>query len=73
MKDNSEVTFTVTISKERFIKLKRLAHAQNISDTSALEKAIETEFYFQNKILEGYRILIQSLTDKSSIKQVLFK
>ena len=63
-------TFTVAVSRERFQKLKDLANSQGISATSALEKAIETEYYLKQRVGEGGRVLVQS-TDKS-IQEVLF-
>jgi hypothetical protein len=53
-------TFTVTISREQFEKLKWLANSQSISATSALEKAIETEYYMKQQTSQGKRVLVQS-------------
>lgn len=59
-KQSDTQTFTVTISIYKFKKLKWLADMQNIAATSALEKAIETEFLVQREISKGKRILIFS-------------
>lgn len=64
-------TFTVTISSEQFEKLKWLANSQNISATSALEKAIETEYLLQQQVIQGKRILIRSANN--SIQEIVFR
>ena len=63
-------TFTVTISNEQFKKLKWLANSQNISATSALEKAIETEYYMKQQTTQGKRVLVQSAN--KSIQEIVF-
>ena len=63
-------TFTVTISSEQFEKLKWLANSQNISATSALEKAIETEYYMKQQTSQGKRVLVQSAN--KSIQEIVF-
>lgn len=65
-------TFTVTISREQFEKLKWLANSQSISATSALERAIETEYYIKEQIIvQGKKILVQS--PNKSIQAVVFE
>ena len=64
-------TFTVTISSERFEKLKWLANSQNISATSALEQALETEYLLQQELIQGKRILTWS-KDKN-LQEIIFK
>ena len=63
-------TFTVTISIDKFKKLKWLADHQNISATSALEKAIETEYYMKQQTSQGKRVLVQS--SNKSIQEIVF-
>ncbi|PZV13431.1 MAG: hypothetical protein DCF20_15485 [Pseudanabaena sp.] len=63
-------TFTVTISSDKFKKLKWLANHQNISSTSALEKAIETEYYMKQQTSQGKRVLVQS--SNKSIQEIVF-
>ena len=64
-------TFTVTISSERFEKLKWLANSQNISATSALEQALETEHFIRQQTMQSKRILTWS-KDKN-LQEIIFK
>ena len=79
-KQNTGITSTGTIETrtvvidmpvEQFEKISQLAKIQGITATSALAKAIETEFYIKEQIGKGARILVQN--PDRSIREIAFK
>jgi hypothetical protein len=67
----AQVKISVTLSKQQYAMLQKLAAEQDIGTADALRKAIVTEDFIKAQIKAGKKILIQDRDN--TMQQVVFR
>ena len=68
--DSKGKRMTIQLSDELAKHVEWLAETQGISQVEAIRKAIATESYFQQEIMQGAKVLIER---NQSLREVIFR